>query len=103
MRRKIQITFFIVLVLYIGMLSSGFYVSVYVTYTAIPTLAILGLLGFGSFQSIHKTASIVFWLSLILTIATVFTVSYVGAYLVYIVVPILLISGLIMMVTKSKN
>jgi len=103
MRRKIQIIFFIVLVLYVGVLSSGFYVSVYITYTAIPTLAILGLLGFGSFKSIHKSVSIVFWLSLILTIATVFTVSYVGAYLVYIVVPIFLTLGLIMIVTKSKN
>ena len=45
----------------------------------------------------------IFWMSLILTIATVATVSYVGVYLLYIVVPILLISGLIMIITKSKS
>lgn len=103
MREKIQITFFIILISYIAILSTGSYVSVYTTYFAIPTLIILGLLGFGSFKSIHNTASIVFWISLVLTFVTIASVSYVGVYLIYIVVPFLLISGLIMMITKSKS
>jgi hypothetical protein len=103
MREKIQITFFIILVFYIAILSTGSYVSVYSTYFAIPTLAILGLLVFGSFKSIHNTASIVFWISLVLTFVTIASVSYVGVYLIYIVVPFLLISGFLMMITKNKS
>ena len=101
MKSKIQIAFFIVLVSYIAILTSGSYVSVYYTYFALPALAILGLLGFGSFRNIHDTASMTFWMSLVLTFVTVATVSYVGVYLVCIVVPILLISGLIMWLTKE--
>ena len=54
MKSKIQIAFFIILVSYIAILTSGSYVSVYYTYFALPVLAILGLLGFGSFIWINN-------------------------------------------------
>ncbi len=50
----------------------------------------------------HSKASFVFWLTLALYLVTLFTVTYVGVYLTYIALPILVISGLIMKCTKPK-
>lgn len=102
-KNKIQVAFFIILIAYIVLLTSGGYVSVYITYIFIPTLAILGLLAFGKFNVIHKTSKYIFIFSLILAIATVTSVQYVGVYLIYIVMPVLLISGIITMVIKDDH
>ena len=50
----------------------------------------------------HSKASFVFWLTLALYLVTLFTVTYVGVYLTYIALPLLVISGLIMKCTKPK-
>jgi len=50
----------------------------------------------------HSKASFVFWLTLALYLLTLFTVTYVGVYLTYIALPLLVISGLIMKCTKPK-
>lgn len=51
----------------------------------------------------HKISNFVFWITLVLYVITLFTVSYVGVYLVYIAIPIIVISGLIMKLTKPKH
>lgn len=51
----------------------------------------------------HEKASLTFWLTLILYLVTIFTVSYVGVYLTYIAIPILVISGLIMKFSTPKS
>jgi ABC-type uncharacterized transport system permease subunit len=48
--------FFVILVSYLALLSSGSYVSVYYTYFAIPALVIIGILAFGNLKEIHQTA-----------------------------------------------
>ena len=101
-KNKIQVAFFLVLIAYLAILGSGAYISVYYTYISIPVLVLLGLLAFGNYRSIHKTAKIIFLLSFVLAIATVASVQYVGVYLVYIVVPILVISGIITMITSNE-
>lgn len=103
MKYKIQVTFFVVLTTYILILATGGYVSVYITYFFLPTLAILGVFAFGNFSSIHNKAKIVFLLTLILTIVTAVSVQYVGVYLIFIVAPILLISGIITLITKGNG
>jgi len=50
----------------------------------------------------HAKASFVFWITLILYLVTLFTVSYVGVYLTYIVIPILVVSGLVMKCSTPK-
>jgi hypothetical protein len=50
----------------------------------------------------HAYASFVFWITLFLYLITLFTVSYVGVYLTYIVIPILIISGIIMKFSTPK-
>lgn len=50
----------------------------------------------------HAKASFVFWLTLSLYLITLFTVSYVGVYLTYIAIPLLVISGLIMKFSTPK-
>ncbi len=74
--------------------------KIQVVFFALPTLAFLGLFAFGNISSIHKTSSFIFYLSLILTIATIASVSYIGVYLVYVVVPILFVSGFVMFISK---
>lgn len=101
MKIKLQITFFIVLFLYLAILGSGSYVSVYITYFALPVLALLGFFGFVTINSIHQTAKFIFVSSLLLSILTIASVSYVGVYLVPIEATILLVSGIVMMVTKE--
>lgn len=51
----------------------------------------------------HSKSKFVFWMTLILYIITLCTVSYVGVYLTYIAIPLIVISGLIMRVTKPKE
>jgi hypothetical protein len=62
----------------------------------------LGLFGFGSFKSLKTTAQMIFWFTLIIWIVTLFFVSYVGVYLSYIAVPILIISGLVFLISNGK-
>ena len=50
----------------------------------------------------YKISRFIFWSTLILYIITLCTVSYVGVYLTYIAIPIIIISGLIMKMTKPK-
>jgi c-di-AMP phosphodiesterase-like protein len=51
----------------------------------------------------HEKAKFVFTLTLVLYLITLFTVSYVGVYLTYIALPVIVISGLIMYITEPKN
>ena len=55
-----------------------------------------------SFKSLSSTAQMIFWFTLIIWIATLFFVSYIGVYLSYIAVPILLISGLAFLISNGK-
>jgi len=50
----------------------------------------------------HAKATFVFWTTLILYIITLCTVSYVGVYLTYIALPLIVLSGLIMKCSKPK-
>ncbi len=51
----------------------------------------------------HKKSTFVFWTTLILYLVTLFTVSYVGVYLTYIALPVIIISGLIMKLTSDDD
>ena len=51
----------------------------------------------------HEKAAFVFWVTLILYLITLATVTYVGVYLTYIAIPIIVLSGLIMKITKPKE
>ena len=55
------------------------------------------------FKSLRSTAQMIFWFTLIIWIATLFFVSYIGVYLSYIAVPILLISGLVALVIRDSK
>ena len=44
----------------------------------------------------YEKASYVFWITLFLYIVTLLTVSYVGVYLTYVAIPLIVLSGLIM-------
>ncbi|MDD5401101.1 MAG: hypothetical protein PHQ93_07945 [Sulfurimonas sp.] len=103
MRLKFQIAFFVTLFIYLAILFSGEYVSVYYTYYLLPLLAFLALFAFGSLRKINQTAKLVFVLTLFLLILTLATVSYVGAYLPTIVGIIFMVSGIIMYLTKKKG
>lgn len=103
MKTKFKIAFFLGLGLYLYILTNFSYVSVYYTYVALPTLAMFGLFGFGSFKSLRSTAQMIFWFTLIIWIVTLFFVSYIGAYLSYIAVPILLVSGFVALVIRDSK
>jgi hypothetical protein len=51
----------------------------------------------------HEKAAFVFWTTLGLYILTLFTVSYVGVYLTYVAIPIIVLSGLAMLISKPKK
>jgi len=51
----------------------------------------------------YEKSAFIFWLVLILYIITIFTVSYVGVYLTYIALPIIIIAGLIMKLSNPKD
>lgn len=103
MRLKFQIAFFLILISYLAVLFSGSYVSVYYTYFALPTLPFLGMLAFGNIRRIHGTAKMIFYFSIVLTVITVATVSYVGVYVPSIVAVVLVLSGGMMLLTKEKK
>lgn len=50
----------------------------------------------------HAKATFVFWTTLILYIITLCSVTYVGVYLTYVTIPLIVLSGLIMKCTKPK-
>lgn len=52
---------------------------------------------------LYDKSSILFWWTLILYLITIFTVSYVGVYLTYVAIPVIVISGLIMYCTAPKE
>jgi hypothetical protein len=52
---------------------------------------------------LYDKSSIMFWWTLILYLITIFTVSYVGVYLTYVAIPVIVISGLIMYCTAPKE
>ncbi|MGI2092807.1 hypothetical protein ACRN96_09300 [Shewanella oncorhynchi] len=52
--------------------------------------------------AMHAKASFVFWTTLFIYVITLFSVSYVGVYLTYIALPILLLAGLVMKLTTPK-
>jgi cell shape-determining protein MreC len=51
----------------------------------------------------HAKAAFVFWLTLILYITTLVFVTYVGVYLTYLAIPLIVISGLIMRSAKPSE
>lgn len=50
----------------------------------------------------HRVALFVFWMTLIMFMAVLIFASYVGVYLTYAAIPIILISGVIMRLTKPR-
>jgi hypothetical protein len=50
----------------------------------------------------HAKATFIFWLTLILYLVTLFTVTYVGVYLTYGAIPVLILSGLVMKFSTPK-
>lgn len=51
----------------------------------------------------HAKATFTFWLTLSLYLVTLFTVSYVGVYLTYVAIPLLVVSGLVMKCSTPKS
>lgn len=51
----------------------------------------------------YKISSFVFWLTLILYGVTLATVTYVGVYLTYVTIPVIVISGIIMFISHPKD
>ena len=52
---------------------------------------------------IYKKSSVIFWLTLVLYLVTIFTVSYVGVYLTYVAVPTIVVSGFLMYCTRPRE
>lgn len=50
----------------------------------------------------HKVAKFVFWSTLLLFGAVLIFASYVGVYLTYVAIPVIIVSGVIMKMTKPK-
>lgn len=51
----------------------------------------------------HEIARFTFWTTLILYVATLVLASYVGVYLSYVAIPLIVLSGLIMKITKPRQ
>ncbi len=51
----------------------------------------------------YEKAAFVFWTTLGLYLLTLFAVSYVGVYLTYVAIPIIVLSGLVMLISKPKK
>ncbi len=51
----------------------------------------------------HDKAGFVFYTTLVLYLITLYTVSYVGVYLTYVALPVIVISGLIMYWTAPED
>lgn len=52
---------------------------------------------------IHSKCSAIFWLTLVIYLITLFAVSYVGVYLTYVAVPVIVLSGLLMHWTRPAE
>lgn len=52
---------------------------------------------------IHDKCGVIFTLTLILYLITLFTVSYVGVYLTYVALPVIIVSGVITYMTRPKE
>ncbi|TWU61314.1 hypothetical protein AYI74_20530 [Shewanella algae] len=52
---------------------------------------------------LHDKCSAIFFLTLVIYLITLFTVSYVGVYLTYVAVPTIIITGFIAYVTMPKE
>jgi hypothetical protein len=50
----------------------------------------------------YKASAFVFWVTLGLSLITLLTVSYVGVYLTYIALPVIVVSGLIMKFSRPR-
>lgn len=104
MQNKIKLVFIIEIIIYIGLLFGLPYVSVYITYVSIPIIVFTGILGFINFkQSPHNIAKFTFFGTLVLWSITIATVTYVGVYLSWVVVPILAVSGITYLLSKPKE
>lgn len=51
---------------------------------------------------LHEKCSVIFFLTLVVYLITLFTVSYVGVYLTYVAAPVIVITGFIAYVTRPK-
>lgn len=51
----------------------------------------------------YKGFAFVFWITLGLYLVTLFTVPYVGVYLTYVAVPVIILSGLVMKFSKPRS
>lgn len=104
MREKAKLIFFITIGLYVLVIFSMPYVFVYITYAAFPVIAILGVIGFATYdESIREKMKWLFLIIFGLWVMTIITVTYVGVYLSWIVVPILIILGIMWKLTKPKE
>ena len=104
MKKKAQFIFIISIALYIIAISTMPYVFVNITYVAFPVITILGFFSFATFDnSLYKKMFWLFWIILSLWIITIVKVTYVGVYLSWIVVPILIVLGVIWYISKPKR
>lgn len=51
----------------------------------------------------YKTFAFIFWTTLALYLVTLFTATYVGVYLTYVAVPVIVLSGLVMKFSKPRS
>jgi len=51
----------------------------------------------------HKYMAFIFWGTLFLYIITLCTVTYVGVYLTYVAIPVIIVSGLLMKLFQPRN
>lgn len=51
----------------------------------------------------HAKAKFIFWIILFLYVVTLVFATYVGVYLTYIAIPLIVLSGIVMKMTKPKN
>ncbi len=54
-------------------------------------------------QWIHKKASVIFWITLVIYVLIWLTVSYVGVYVTYVAGPVLVVSGAIAWLTSTSD
>lgn len=54
-------------------------------------------------RKIHETCEMIFFLTLVLYLVTLFTVSYVGVYLTYVAIPVLVISGSVAWISRPND
>lgn len=54
-------------------------------------------------RSIYKTSFLIFWFTLILYLLTLAAASYVGVYLTYVAIPVIVISGVLAYWVEPKD